>query len=634
MINALLLAAALSFYDIVPYSPGHEAELARDIRAVHETSGLNVFLYCLSLDPSGRPAFDHVQKAMASFRKLKAELGDAPLELGILLQSIRGHWPRVDKEAEPWQRTVDCNGASNRFCMLDPRCQDYIRRTGAALAAERPCFILGDDDIAAKGECFCPLHLAELNRRTGLSLTSEECRAIALGKVKNDKALAAHKKLSLEIPMTVARLVREGIDSVDPSIPGGACMPAVEQLRVIGWAGILSGKGHPVTLRVANGLYREMTPNDMIGYALSTQAYIDALGSSVDRLLDESDTFPHTLYARSGRTFISKLALGVFCGMRGAKLWFVGMSKQSERVPEAYERALGENRRLLESLAQALDGSVPVGLRIPRASRGAKWTTEMLGKYGVPFCSASTIEPGGPVLLCGKGGVDALNDEALARLFRGRVFVDGPAALRLAARGYGDFLGCTPVLDGRPYNIEVVCADGSRPPIAQAKTTALTDVAPGAVVCSELRYSPIGISDPAPAYVAAGSICYTNKAGGVTLCAGFNAEDYYHEQNQRRRAWLGRVLRTLDPEFPVLGDMPEPNMTQARTGADGWTYVYTVNFSYDDIETLAYRSLRPMDRAEMLGCDGVWRPAGAVRSGERWTISRRLPCMGFAVIRW
>ena len=629
-------AAGLVLYDIVPYSPGREGELARDIRDVHAKAGLDTFLYAVSLDPRGRPAFDRVQAAMASYRKLRSALGDAPVRLGVLLQSILGHWARVDREVEPWQRSVDIDGAVKRFCVLDPRYRDYIRRTGAALAAEHPCFILGDDDIRAfspKAECFCPLHTAELNRRTGLSMTPDEYRSAVKGKT-NGKALAAYEELSLEIPLTVARLVREGIDSVDPSIPGGACMPGAEQLRVVNWAGALSGKGHPVTLRLANGLYREMMPQDMIGYVLATQAYIGALGTSAERLLDESDTFPHTLYARSGRTFISKLALGVFTGLRGAKLWLVGMHKLTERVPEAYDRALGENRRLLESLAQALDGSVPVGVRIPSNGPSTKWVTEIFGQYGIPFRSDRSVEPGGPLLIGGADCVDGFDDKTLETAFRGRLFVDGPAAQRLAARGFGDRLGCAPVLDDRAYNIEVVCADGSRPPITKSFTTALTDVVPAAAVCSELRYSPTGPADLDAETVATGSLCFTNRTGGVTLCAGFNAEDHYSAQNQRRRAWLGRVLRTLDPAFPVLGDMPEPNMTQARAGADGKTYVCTVNFSYDDIETLAYRPSCPMDRAEILGRDGIWRVAGFVRDGESWKLAHRLPCMDFVIIRW
>lgn len=643
MATCALLAAAtalggeLALYDIVPYSPGHEAEAARDIRAVHEKSGLDTFLYSVSLDPRGYPAFDNVRAATASYRRLKAELGDAPVRLGFLLQSILGHWPRVDKEVEPWQRSVDIGGAVKRFCVLDPRYQDYIRKTGAALAAECPCFILGDDDIRAfspNAECFCPLHAAEFNRRTGKAYAPEEYRlAIAGGKAKAEDE-AAYLKLRGEIPLTVARLLREGIDSVDPSIPGGACMPGAEQLRVVNWAGALSGKGHPVTLRLANGLYREMAPRDMIRYVLATQSYIDALRPSVDRLLDESDSFPHTLYVRSGRTFISKLALGVFCGLRGAKLWFVGMHKQTERVPEAHDRALGENRRLLESLAQALDGSAPVGVRIPADNCTTKWATEIFGLYGVPFCSDRSVKAGGPLLISGAEGADGLDDKAVEEAFRGRVFVDGPASVKLAARGFGDRLGCKPVMDGRAYNIEVVCADGSRPPITKAHTTALTEVVPGAVVCSELRYAPSGSSAPDSEYVAAGSLCYTNKSGGVALCTGFDAQDECTVQNQRRRIWLDRVLRTLDPAFPVLGDMPEPNMTQARAGRDGRTYAFTVNFSYDDIETLSYRTARPMDRAEILGSDGVWRKAGAVRDGESWKVAHRLPCMGFAVLRW
>ena len=642
-------ARQLAFYDIVPYAPGREAETARDIRAVRERTGLDTFLYSVSLDPRGRPAFDSVEKAVASYRRLKEALGDAPVRLGFLLQSILGHWARVDREIEPWERSVDIDGAVKRFCVLDPRFQDYIRRTAAALAAEKPCLILGDDDIRAfsgKLECFCPRHTAEFNARTSQALTPEQFRAAVKSCTDGDMTSATYARLRDELTMTVARLIREGIDSVDPAIPAGVCMPGAEQLLAGPRARVLAGRGNPVTLRLANGMYHEIRRGDFVWNALQTQAFIDFYRPSVDVILDEADTYPHTLYSRSGRTFGAKMAMSVFNGIDGAKLWFVGMHKGSERVPEAYDRVFAVNGSLFEELARTLKGSRPAGLRIPAFQKTgtlltggpdffarSAWPDTILGVYGIPFYADFSRAPGEPVLLGGAESVCRMKDDELAELFRGRVFVDGPAALELAARGRSAEIGCHPVLDGRPFNCEVVCATGARPPVPRSgRVLALTELAPGAGVSSELRFAPPGGGDPD--FVAAATVCATNAAGGVVLTASFDGSYNYTAQNLRRKEWLVGALRALAPEFPAVCDNPEPNMTLVRRGTDGRMYAYTLSVSYDDLEEIRYRTARPMSEAEILGGDGVWRPADAMCANGVWTLRKRLGCMEFVVVRW
>ena len=643
-------AGELAFYDIVPFTPGREARTARDILVVHEKTGLDTFLYSVSLDPRGCPAFDNVKRATESYRKLKSELGDAPVKLGFLLQSILGHWPRVDKVNEPWQRSINEDGELKRFCVRDERYQDYIRRTAAALAAERPSFILGDDDIRAFShqlECFCPLHTAEFNRRAGMSFTPEQYRAAVKTCQEGDTVANVCSQLRDEIPMTTARLIREGIDSVDPTIPAGACLPNDEQLLAGPRAKMLAGKGNPVTLRLANGHYFEIDRGFLTSYTLKTQAFIDFYRESVDRILDESDTFPHTLYARSGRSFGAKLALGIFIGIRGAKIWYLGMRKGSERVPEAYDRAFGENRLRFEEMARSLVGSTALGVRVPafrkisplRAGGSdffaeSAWPESLLGVYGIPFQADFMRTPGEVVLLGGGATVDRLTDAELDALFRGKVFVDGPAALRLAARGREKDLGCRPVADKRAFNVEKVCVTGVCPPITKSSDTpALTDVAADAATYSELRYS-IGGVDSGAEGVAAAAVCYTNAVGGVAFTASFDAQFCYTAQNLRRKAWLVGALRSLDPAFAVVCANAEPNLTQARQGRDGKTYAFTLNVSYDDIAELRYSTVRSMEGAEILGADGKWLLVNAKPSDGVWTLPQRLACMEFAIVRW
>ncbi|MBR6073825.1 MAG: hypothetical protein IKP87_00850, partial [Victivallales bacterium] len=171
------------FYNIVPCNCGREKQQARDVIELQARTGIDIALYSLSLHPEGFPARKKAALLIESYRKFSRALEGSKVKPGVLLQSILGHWPRVDKDEEKWTRTVDLDGNTPRFCPLDENFRNYIFETVAALAKEKPCFILGDDDIHAfspKPECFCKLHTAEFNRRTGRHFTPEQYRQAVL----------------------------------------------------------------------------------------------------------------------------------------------------------------------------------------------------------------------------------------------------------------------------------------------------------------------------------------------------------------------------------------------------------------------------------------------------------------------
>ena len=217
-----LLERDFNFFNIIPYSPGKEKELAADVLDYLDKTGNDTVLYCLSLHPQGFPAMKKALQMVESYRRLKAELKGSGIRLGVLIQSILGHWPRVDKDEEPWTRSINVEGEKVRYCPLDENFKKYIFDVTALLAAESPVFIMGDDDIrgfSPKAECFCELHTAEFNRRTGSNFTPEQYRSAVKNARPGDAVHAAFEKLRREIPEGVAALIRQAIDSVAPQIP-------------------------------------------------------------------------------------------------------------------------------------------------------------------------------------------------------------------------------------------------------------------------------------------------------------------------------------------------------------------------------------------------------------------------------
>ena len=122
------------FFNIAPYSPGAEKELAADMVEYQKRTGNDVVLYSLAFDPEGVPAMDKALRLIESYRKLKAALAGTPVRLGVLLQSVLGHRPRADRSAEDWTRTINIDGEPARYCPFDPRFQAYITEFVTLLA--------------------------------------------------------------------------------------------------------------------------------------------------------------------------------------------------------------------------------------------------------------------------------------------------------------------------------------------------------------------------------------------------------------------------------------------------------------------------------------------------------------------
>ena len=96
-----------------------------------------------------------------------------------LLHCERG---RRLKPGQNWRTLVAPDGQTSPVCVcpLDPRWRDYFDATLRLYAAEDFRVIWIDDDIRLHNHtplawsCFCPLHVAEFNRRTGQNATREQ----------------------------------------------------------------------------------------------------------------------------------------------------------------------------------------------------------------------------------------------------------------------------------------------------------------------------------------------------------------------------------------------------------------------------------------------------------------------------
>ena len=639
------------FFNIAPYSPGRETELAQDMIEYQRLTGNDTVLYSLSFDPEGFPARKKSMALVESYRRLKAALAGSPVRLGVLLQSVLGHWPRDFRNAEKWTRTINLNGDPVRFCPFDPGFQAYIREYVTLLAKEDPVFILGDDDIRSfspVSECYCPLHTAEFNRRAGTDFTPDEFREAVRNSQVGDRIYTLFDQLRRDTVNGVAKLIRETIDAVNPEIPAGTCMPGWERHFNGETAKCIAGK-HPAVMRMANANYLERSPKDFPMVMIRTMAMRTAW-ADIPTVLDESDTFPHNLYSRAATSFHAKLCGSIMAGLNGAKVWCVNAHRGNYPISRNYTKILAKNRDFYPALAQAAADSVPAGVIIPGHRRFLKWhpakTGEffvepknwaevIFGAFGIPFrCSFDLAEKDSVYALAGAETVRRFSDEELRSILSCRVLADSAAALELSRRGFSGLTGVT--AEDKPFTFarEKDLKTGQVLRISK-KNVPLMTAAPGAEMATGLFRSDVAdSSNDTEQFVSAGTVFYKNELGGLVCTCAFHMEmSEWDIHSEARKDWLLGILDRLSGGFFPGIVLNEQNVTVIERRQGGSLLAAVFNLCFDPMETVRIRAAAKPGGVELLGSDGRWSPVPHSFAGNELTVETALPCYGEAILR-
>ena len=638
------------FYNIVPCNIGREKLQAQDVIELEAKTGIRIALYSLTLHPEGFPARKKADLLIESYRKFSRALRGSKVRPGVLIQSILGHWPRVDKEEEKWIRTVDLDGNTPRFCPLDKNYRNYIFETVAALAKEHPCFILGDDDIrgfSPKAECFCKLHTAEFNRRTGKRFTPERYRLAVRNSKVGDAVFNAFEQLRQDTVNGVCRLIREAIDSVDPSIPAGTCMPFWE-LRFNGNAArAIAGKDQPPVMRIASGKYTEQTALDLGVNHLATMA-CRLFWHDIPEVLDEADTCPHTLYSKSARSVHAKLCSAVFAGLNGAKIWCVNTHKGDFPINRKYTDVLEKYSRLYPALAKTLRDAVPEGVIIPVHDRfpnwhpsdgrenfipAENWVDRMLGVYGIPFRASFDLDENGIYAVSGENAIDRFDDDQLRQLMTRKVLLDGPAAAALTRRGFAADLGVKAEYRDFAFNREMSADGKTMYPISKAKGIPhLTKTASSAEVLTFLGYAPFSNSQAEK--VCPGAVLYRNRRGGVICTTAFQRDFVFSWVQDKRKLWMESILEHLNgKKLPFTAADFQPAMLLHRQLKSGESVLGIFNLCFDPMDTVSIRCAKKPVKAEILQAHGRWKELAFKWGKGVMELPVRLECYEPAVIR-
>ena len=658
-VAAVLSAAAAEqgpvILNIFPKSLGNEEKTAADIRNYVRATGERKVLYSMSFHPEGFPAKVKADRLIASFARLTELLKDDDVELCALIQSVLGHgWVREGDKAEKWTRSARIGTGAPRFCVLDPGFRAYVRDFVTGLAKQHPAFILGDDDIHQRDECFCELHRREFNRRAGTDYSPEEFRTKVSAAKPGERDHDVFYALQRESLIGFCALMREAIDAVDPKIRAGICMSGREYATVGDLAKALAAKGQKPFLRIANdGDYSEYT-NDGFDFETVRTAVHAALYARDFDTVEESDTCPHNHWARSGATVRAKMSVALMYGIGGGLHWYAGARKGGYEVPVEFLEAITEPRGFYRELKAFAGESEAVGLVIPAMTRfvenrmtgsestvpGCSWGERLAIPFGFPIRSAAWLDEKGVYALAGGKAVGRLSDDDLRTLLSGRLLLDGDAVREVARRGFTNELGVT-VEDRPDLFTSEVSADGAHTYSFvrnEEHPSPYMTAAAGAETLTVLKVASFpGASDAR--VVGPGVVLFRNALGGTVVSTAWTMEtggrytaNTFSRLSDGRKDWFVRVLERLDGADLYVENRQDV-VALARRKADGTRLLFVLNLNRDPMRTVDVHVRGTVSSLEELGLDGAYRPAAFTRNGDSVSIAKTLPSYGFAAWR-
>ncbi|MCQ2388201.1 MAG: glycosyl hydrolase family 28 protein, partial [Kiritimatiellae bacterium] len=606
-----------------------------EIRRQRRDVGLREFMPSLSFHPQRTPAKALIPELCGRFRKLKADLKDDDVVLGVLIQSILGHgWNgKVPLTDEKWthMRKLQKDAEDPRYCLLDPGFRAYALDCVASIARERPAFILLDDDFGVRsGECFCDRHVAQFNAALGVEWTRADYRKLYAGEATDDPRVLKVNAVLQRTMTDMAREIRRTIDAVDPAMRCGlcACWPGWWQLDEVVHA--LAGPNTRPFLRLNGACYGDVKAADLVHQFRGMRRVAAQITGDVE-LWDEADTFPQNYWSESAAMFHAHLTQAMLMGLDGAKLWTSEFRHPvhtgSQARYEAYLRDFaGFYATLRETIAagvrwQGVGAPVfrprPVlgghALRTPEGVYGDDWSCPLEATFGTPL-RYDSVDAGGAFTLR-REDVRAMTDDDIAKVLSGKAIVGGKAAQLLCARGFGELLGVKADAGDDAFHFKFETpADGSWLMGCNwcEGMTRLAPVGRGAETthwfCQGTRVAP---ERKFPAAVQ-----FKNAKGGTVITLGWDFDLPFHYQFQplRRAEYLSHLDRLNGKPVEFVAETGDATLVRHGLLADGHELVTLNALTYEVEPSVKLRLLRTPKTAEELSPAGAWRPVSWTRT--------------------
>ncbi len=618
--------------NIVPLIGTYKNEIIADILYLHRECGVSDVAFMMPLGPEEQnPTMEKAMHLCELFLSMRELLIGFELRVGILIQSTMGHGA-VSKSG--FKRRVNAKGTTTAsMCPLDPGFKEYIRKSVEIVASTKPDFLIVDDDFrlanyGASG-CYCELHLDALEKATGRKFECEEL----LKELENDKSLRKQwDDVRLESLIALAREIRAGIDSTDPSLPCGFCICDAGGMELHFAHKIVEtlAGGTPQFVRINTAWYYNSDPKSLLSIIYWTSAQTKIM-KDIPEILAESDTFMHNRYYTSAKSLNTQIVFSILHGCTGLKLWVSRTHEFQPESGEAYRKIIKDNiaaYRKLRGLVSYVtwDGpTTPLPQEVSEIpahgspARNGNWTYAVLSRMGIPSTVGSN--PQAHVTMLSGPECDLFSDAEIKEFLTKGLLLDGQAAIKLCKRGMGDFIGvdadspecwnCS--FEQMNGNLINGIANGKRIAIASLVSGSAARLIPNsqkAQTLSTLYWIPFYMSRN-ETEVGAGLVLYENKLGGrVAVYASTIGSTPFMDENRREQlinvlGWLNcmhlPIVAVSDIEIYAMHGTIDKK-------AGGGELLALFNLNMDSLDKLRLRfGTASVSSIEKLGNNGNWR---------------------------
>ena len=628
-------------YSIMPLDTEHIDEICQDIKHQYENGIATCALFKMTLVPEGNPVVDKAKIFCEQYDLFKEKLHSMGLSCGVLVQATIGHGWGVSELFPYTQYTNLSNGTKlHVVCPEDDAFCDYLRDAFKTIAKRKPDVIMVDDDfrlIFRPGRgCACHRHMKNFNELSGENFTREQLwNALEKRDEKSREYTDIYVKTQFESLLKAARAMREGIDSVDDTIPGNFCNCGSNPEVSAEIAKILAGKGNPIVLRVNNGKYLHSSGREITEIFYRAASQIEKLKDTVDVFLDEPDTCPQNRYSTSARLVHAHLTGSILEGTAGAKHWITRFSAFEPDSGKKYRKVLAENAKFYEALEKIYPTLSFFGCRIPLSTRSyfdlcddwfdtenESWSKKVLERMGLPLYFSS--KSGGAVFMEGENTHKKFTDDEIRDFFKGTFVMSSDTASRLIERGFGEYIGVfTREWKGKSMTTEIYAENGNKM-TTPIKVLELVPTSDSTKAMSHICFS---VDNKNYEKLFPASTSYKNSLGGtaVVFCGSPNCEwglgAPFSMLNETRKAQFVSFL-SENGDIPVycVGD-DEIYFKAARTD-DGELFCAVFNLSLDPLEEIVLHTDKVYNSVEYLATDGTRKPLEFRSNGDTIIIKK------------
>ncbi|MBR4901465.1 MAG: hypothetical protein IKZ46_11040 [Victivallales bacterium] len=643
LFTTTLLSQTMTMHkiDIVPLLVNHAEEITADIVNLYNDKVIDSVAFSFTLVPEGVPAIDKAAEYTSRFKIFQKLLKEKGVPTGILIQATWGHGWVPDSPTNFQQiRRIDGN-YQYTMCPEGEPFRDYVRKAIMTAAAAQPDFFMLDDDtrfITGRSACFCPLHTALFNQKTGRNLTSDELRE-AVKSSREDAHIM--DDILQESMVKYAHLIRDSINAVNPSIPCSFCLCSQDVRHAPAVAKILAGNTGEAVIRINNARYLQDSLRNIPAWLHFTATQVAAFDDDVT-LICEPDTFPQNRYSTSAATLRMHVTMSALEGCKGGKYWITRMSSFEPNSGKAYRKALAEISNQLETIYAMKPQwqgicipmpSTPV-FNYPTSPTIGGWH-ETFGRMGLPIYFSK--KPSNAIALSALQ-INVISDDELKALFKHNVLLDGGAAIALAKRGLSSLCGCT----AEPWSLEHVTyeqADSQEIMPFNNSGIALLKPAEGTQILTNLYHRSF-IFDINQKKLAPGALLYEKNDGTsvITFAHEYGWNDGLRSFgifNETRKQLFIKCLQKLDV-LPIWYPDDAEILLKAAILPDRSKIAVVLNIGLDMLDELPLAGPWAQTSAvQRLAYDGSWQPIAVTRRQDSaLSIQTQLPPLGFVLLKF